>query len=102
MPPLESNNQRRLPRVRADVPHADDYRARRPGVAPCAGGCSSAMSNIRPTYSHTTAPTLSPAPTPSVRAALGLDEEQLATIRRNLAMEPSVTGKRYAGLRPAG
>ena len=38
----------------------------------------------------------------SVSAALGLDLELIATIRRNLAMEPSVTGKRYAGLRPAG
>jgi len=27
--------------------------------------------------------------------------QQVATIRRNLAAEPSVTGKRYAGLRPA-
>ena len=33
--------------------------------------------------------------------ALGLDGERVATIRRNLAAEPSVTGKRYAGLRPA-
>ena len=32
--------------------------------------------------------------------ALGLDGERVATIRRNLAAEPSVTGKRYAGLRP--
>ena len=38
----------------------------------------------------------------TVTAALGLDGELVATIRRNLAMEPSVTGKRYAGLRPAG
>ena len=28
-------------------------------------------------------------------------DEGVATIRRNLAAEPSVTGKRYAGLRPA-
>ncbi len=33
--------------------------------------------------------------------ALGLDGERVETIRRNLAAEPSVTGKRYAGLRPA-
>ena len=33
--------------------------------------------------------------------ALGVDGERVATIRRNLAAEPSVTGKRYAGLRPA-
>ena len=32
--------------------------------------------------------------------ALGLDGERVETIRRNLAAEPSVTGKRYAGLRP--
>ena len=32
---------------------------------------------------------------------LGLDAERVETIRRNLAAEPSVTGKRYAGLRPA-
>lgn len=37
----------------------------------------------------------------AVCAALGLDGERVATIRRNLAAEPSVTGKRYAGLRPA-
>ena len=37
----------------------------------------------------------------AVCAALGLDAERVATIRRNLAAEPSVTGKRYAGLRPA-
>ena len=36
----------------------------------------------------------------AVCAALGVDEETVATIRRQLAMEPSVTGKRYAG--PAG
>ena len=71
-------------------------------VAPCAGGCSSAVSTIRPTYSQPTPPPFPPAPTPSVSAALGLDGEMVATIRRNLAMEPSVTGKRYAGLRPAG
>ncbi len=33
--------------------------------------------------------------------ALGVDSERVAVIRRNLAAEPSVTGKRYAGLRPA-
>ena len=33
--------------------------------------------------------------------ALGLDAERVATIRRNLAAELSVTGKRYAGLSPA-
>ena len=33
--------------------------------------------------------------------ALELDAERVATIRRNLAAEPSVTGQRYAGLRPA-
>ena len=32
---------------------------------------------------------------------LGLDGERVATIRRSLAAEPSVTGKRYVGLRPA-
>ena len=32
---------------------------------------------------------------------MGLEGERVATIRRNLAAEPSVTGKRYAGLRPA-
>lgn len=31
--------------------------------------------------------------------ALGLDAEEVGSIRRQLAMEPSVTGKRYAGLR---
>ena len=30
--------------------------------------------------------------------ALGLDAEEVGSIRRQLAMEPSVTGKRYAGL----
>ena len=33
-----------------------------------------------------------------VCAALGIDEERVATIRRHIAAEPSVTGKRYAGL----
>ena len=33
----------------------------------------------------------------AVIAALGLDGELVANIRRQLAMEPSVTGKRYAG-----
>ena len=33
----------------------------------------------------------------AVCAALGIGEETVATIRRQLAMEPSVTGKRYAG-----
>ncbi len=37
----------------------------------------------------------------AVCGALGLDGERVATIRRNLAAEPSVTGKRYASLRPA-
>ena len=37
----------------------------------------------------------------AVVSALGLDEEMVATIRRSLVMEPSVTGRRYAG-RPAG
>ncbi len=37
----------------------------------------------------------------AVCEALGLDGERVAPIRRNLAAEPSVTGKRYAGLRPA-
>jgi len=37
----------------------------------------------------------------AVCEALGLDGERVDTIRRNLAAEPSVTGKRYAGLRPA-
>ncbi len=36
----------------------------------------------------------------AVVSALGLDEEIVAAIRRSLAMEPSVTGRRYAG-RPA-
>ena len=36
----------------------------------------------------------------AVCAALAIDGETVATIRRQLAMEPSVTGKRYAG--PAG
>ena len=38
----------------------------------------------------------------AVASALGLDGETVAAIRRNLAMEPSVTGRRYAGARPAG
>ena len=38
---------------------------------------------------------------PAAYGALGPDGEQVATIRRNLAVEPSVTRKRYAGLRPA-
>ena len=33
----------------------------------------------------------------AVCAALGIDSETVATIRRQLAAEPSVTGKRYAG-----
>ena len=33
----------------------------------------------------------------AVCSALELDGETVATIRRQLAMEPSVTGKRYAG-----
>ena len=33
--------------------------------------------------------------------ALALDGERVATIRSHLAAEPSVTGKRHAGLRPA-
>ena len=33
----------------------------------------------------------------AVIAALGLERETLSTIRRELAMEPSVTGRRYAG-----
>ena len=33
----------------------------------------------------------------AVVAALGLDDGMVSTIRRNLAMEPSVTGRRYAG-----
>ena len=37
----------------------------------------------------------------AVCGALRLDGERVATIRRNLAAEPSVTGKRYASLRPA-
>ena len=38
----------------------------------------------------------------TVTAALGLDTELVATIRRQLAAEPSVTGQRYSGARPAG
>ena len=38
----------------------------------------------------------------AVASALGLDGETVAAVRRNLAMEPSVTGRRYAGARPAG
>ena len=34
----------------------------------------------------------------AVIAALGLDAEEVATIRRNLSIEPSVTGRRYAGV----
>ena len=34
----------------------------------------------------------------AVVAALGLDAEEVGSIRRQLAREPSVTGKRYAGL----
>ena len=37
---------------------------------------------------------------PAVCDALNLDIERVETIRRNLAAEPSVTGKRYSG-RPA-
>jgi hypothetical protein len=37
----------------------------------------------------------------AVCASPGLDVERVAAIRRSLAAEPSVTGKRYAGLRPA-
>ena len=33
----------------------------------------------------------------AVVAALGLDAEDVDGIRRQLAMEPSVTGRRYAG-----
>ena len=35
----------------------------------------------------------------AVIAALGLDEELMTNIRRQLSREPSVTGRRYAGLR---
>ena len=38
----------------------------------------------------------------AVASALDLDGETVAAVRRNLAMEPSVTGRRYAGARPAG
>ena len=38
----------------------------------------------------------------AVCQALNLDPERVETIRRNLAAEPSVTAKRYAGLRSAG
>ena len=34
----------------------------------------------------------------AVIATLGLDREMVATIRRSLAAEPSVTGRRYAGM----
>ena len=34
----------------------------------------------------------------TVCEALGIDAERVATIRRHLASEPSVTGRRYAGL----
>ena len=37
----------------------------------------------------------------AVIEALGLDEEMVSTIRRDLAMEPSVTGRRYAGYQSA-
>ena len=37
----------------------------------------------------------------AVVSALGLDGETVAAVRRSLAMEPSVTGRRYAGARPA-
>ena len=40
-------------------------------------------------------------PHTAVCDALGVDGERVETIRRNLTAEPSVTGKRYAGLRPA-
>ena len=33
----------------------------------------------------------------AVCGALGIDPERVATIRRNLAAEPSVTGRRYVG-----
>ena len=36
----------------------------------------------------------------AVIATLGLDREMVATIRRSLAIEPSVTGRRYAGIIP--
>ena len=36
----------------------------------------------------------------AVIATLGLDREMVATIRRSLAMEPSVTGRRFAGIIP--
>ncbi len=36
----------------------------------------------------------------AVIATLGLDGEMVATIRRSLAMEPSVTGRRYVGIIP--
>lgn len=35
------------------------------------------------------------------RDAKRLDGERVAAIRRNLAAEPSVTGRRYVGLPPA-
>ncbi|MXY46598.1 MAG: hypothetical protein F4Y44_06330 [Chloroflexi bacterium] len=34
----------------------------------------------------------------AVCAALDIDPERVATIRRHLAAEPSITGKRYNGL----
>ena len=33
----------------------------------------------------------------AVASALGLDGETVAAVRRSLAAEPSVTGRRYAG-----
>ena len=36
----------------------------------------------------------------AVITTLGLDREMVATIRRSLAIEPSVTGRRYAGIIP--
>ena len=36
----------------------------------------------------------------AVIATLGLDKEMVATIRRSLAIEPSVTGRRFAGIIP--
>ena len=38
----------------------------------------------------------------SVCAALNIDPEMVAGIRRQLAAEPSVTGRQFFGLRPSG
>ena len=68
----------------------------------------SAVSRLAAAYDRYTAAVMLPLPQmndcparqgldAAVIDTLGLDTEEVGSIRRQLAMEPSVTGKRYAG-----